>query len=148
MAGEAPLTLTGNLTADPEIRFTPGGSKVATVVVAQNSRVLNQATGEWKDSGAVFMRCNIWDEMAENVVKSLSKGTRVLVHGRLTQNRVTNDDGETRTYTDLRVDSIGPDLRYAQATVKKIARNVTDPSESAPAEPSSVEDGAKVKAPF
>jgi single-strand DNA-binding protein len=121
MAGETTLTVVGNLTAEPELRFTPSGVAVANFTVASTARTFDKASGEWKDGEALFLRCSIWREAAEHVSESLSKGTRVLVSGRL-RTRSYEKDGQTRYSTELDVDEVGPSLRWATAKVAKAAR--------------------------
>ena len=122
MAGETVLTLVGNLTADPELRFTPSGNPVASFTVASTPRTFDRAAGEWKDGQALFMRCSIWRDAAENVAESLTKGTRVIVQGRLVQRSFTTREGENRTVVEMQVDEIGPSLRYAKAQVTRQPR--------------------------
>lgn len=129
MAGETLLTVVGNLTADPELRFTPGGQAVANFTVASTPRVFKD--GEWKDGDALFMRCNVWRQMAENVAESLSRGSRVIVQGRLKQRAYDDRDGNRRTVMELEVDGVGPDLRYATATVNRASRSGADDSRDA-----------------
>ena len=122
MAGETVLTLVGNLTADPEIRFTPSGAAVASFTVASTPRTFDRQAGEWKDGETLFMRCSIWRDAAENVAESLTKGTRVIVQGRLVQRSYTTREGENRTVVEMQVDEIGPSLRYAKAQVTRQPR--------------------------
>ena len=122
MAGETVLTLVGNITADPELRFTPSGNPVASFTVASTPRTFDRAAGEWKDGHALFMRCSIWRDAAENVAESLTKGTRVIVQGRLVQRSYTTREGENRTVVEMQVDEIGPSLRYAKAQVTRQPR--------------------------
>ena len=122
MAGETMLTLVGNLTADPEMRFTPSGAAVASFTVASTPRTFDRAAGEWKDGETLFMRCSIWRDAAENVAESLTKGTRVIVQGRLVQRSYTTREGENRTVVEMQVDEIGPSLRYAKAQVTRQPR--------------------------
>lgn len=122
MAGETVLTLVGNLTADPEIRFTPSGAAVASFTVASTPRTFDRQAGEWKDGHALFLRCSIWRDAAENVAESLTKGTRVIVQGRLVQRSYTTREGENRTVVEMQVDEIGPSLRYAKAQVTRQPR--------------------------
>ncbi|WP_285487825.1 single-stranded DNA-binding protein [Amycolatopsis taiwanensis] len=122
MAGDTVITLVGNLTADPELRFTPSGAAVANFTVASTPRTFDRATGEWKDGEALFMRCNIWRQAAENVAESLTRGARVVVQGRLKQRSFETKEGEKRTVVELEVDEIGPSLRYATAKVNKVSR--------------------------
>ena len=122
MAGETVLTLVGNLTADPEIRFTPSGAAVASFTVASTPRTFDRQAGEWKDGHALFLRCSIWRDAAENVAESLTKGTRVIVQGRLVQRSYTTREGENRTVVEMQIDEIGPSLRYAKAQVTRQPR--------------------------
>lgn len=122
MAGETVITVIGNLTADPELRFTPSGAAVANFTVASTPRMFDRQTNEWKDGEALFLRCAIWREAAENVADSLHKGARVIVSGRLKQRSFETKEGEKRTVVELDVDEIGPSLRYATAKVTKMNR--------------------------
>ena len=122
MAGETVITVVGNLTADPEMRFTNSGAGVANFTVASTPRTFDKASGEWKDGEALFLRCTAWRQLGENVAESLKRGTRVIVVGRLKQ-RSYEKDGEKRTVYELDVDEVGPSLRYATATVEKMARS-------------------------
>ncbi|BDH59776.1 hypothetical protein MTP03_47150 [Tsukamurella sp. PLM1] len=108
MAGDTVITVIGNLTADPELRFTPSGAAVANFTVASTPRTFDRNTNEWKDGEALFLRCNIWREAAENVAESLTKGTRVIVSGRLKQRSYDDREGQRRTVVELEVDEIGP----------------------------------------
>lgn len=123
MAGETPVSIVGNLTADPELRYTPQGHAVASFTVASTPRNYDKASGEWKDGDALFMRCSVWKAYAENVVESLVRGARVIVTGRLKQRSFETREGEKRTVVELDVDEIGPALRYATAKVMKVARS-------------------------
>ncbi|OHV49328.1 single-stranded DNA-binding protein [Pseudofrankia sp. BMG5.36] len=125
MAGETTITLVGNLTADPEIRFTQNAVPVASFTVASTPRTLDRATGQWKDGEPLFLRCSIWRQPAEHVAESLTKGTRVIVTGRLKQRMYETREGEKRTVFELDVDEIGPSLRYATAKVVRAARGTT-----------------------
>ncbi|QIS23749.1 single-stranded DNA-binding protein [Nocardia terpenica] len=122
MAGDTVITVIGNLTADPELRFTPAGAAVANFTVASTPRVFDRNTNEWKDGEALFLRCNIWREAAENVAESLTRGSRVIVSGRLKQRSYETREGEKRTVVELEVDEVGPSLRYATAKVNKTTR--------------------------
>ncbi|HEV7208258.1 MAG TPA: single-stranded DNA-binding protein [Mycobacteriales bacterium] len=122
MAGETVITVIGNLTGDPELRFTPSGAAVANFTVASTPRMLDKATNEWKDGDALFMRCAIWRQAAENVAESLTRGARVIVSGRLKQRSYETKEGEKRTVVELDVDEIGPSLKYATAKVNKTTR--------------------------
>ncbi|MGW4530490.1 MULTISPECIES: single-stranded DNA-binding protein [unclassified Nocardia] len=120
--GDTVITVIGNLTADPELRFTPAGAAVANFTVASTPRVFDRNTNEWKDGEALFLRCNIWREAAENVAESLTRGSRVIVSGRLKQRSYETREGEKRTVVELEVDEVGPSLRYATAKVNKTTR--------------------------
>ncbi|KIQ11028.1 single-stranded DNA-binding protein [Rhodococcus sp. Leaf7] len=122
MAGETVITVVGNLTADPELRFTPAGAAVANFTVASTPRTFDRQSNEWKDGDALFMRCNIWREAAENVAESLTRGARVVVTGRLKQRSYETREGEKRTVVELEVDEVGPSLKYATAKVNKVSR--------------------------
>ena len=122
MAGETVITVIGNLTGDPELRFTPSGAAVASFTVASTPRTLDKATNEWKDGEALFLRCSIWRQAAENVAESLQKGMRVIVSGRLQQRSYDTKEGEKRTVIELQVDEIGPSLKYATAKVNRTTR--------------------------
>jgi len=122
MAGETVITVIGNLTADPELRFTPSGSAVANFTIASTPREFDRATNEWKDGEALFLRCSIWREAAENVAETLDKGMRVIAQGRLRTRSYDTKEGERRTVMELEVDEIGPSLRFASAKVTRTAR--------------------------
>lgn len=123
MAGETTITVIGNLTADPELRFTPSGAAVANFTVASTPRTFDRQSNEWKDGDTLFLRCSIWREAAENVAESLTKGTRVIVSGRLVQRSYETREGEKRTVYELQVDEVGPSLRYASAKVTRTQRS-------------------------
>ncbi len=122
MAGETVITVIGNLTNDPELRFTPSGAAVASFTVASTPRMLDKATNEWKDGDALFLRCSVWRQAAENVAESLQRGARVVVTGRLKQRSFETKEGEKRTVVELDVDEVGPSLKYATAKVTKASR--------------------------
>jgi single-strand DNA-binding protein len=122
MAGETNITLVGNLTADPELRFTPSGAPVANFTVASTPRTFDRQSGEWKDGDAMFLNCSVWRQAAENVAESLTKGMRVVVQGRLKSRSYETREGERRTVFEVEVDEVGPSLRYASA---KITRNAS-----------------------
>ncbi|MEV0948598.1 single-stranded DNA-binding protein [Rhodococcus sp. NPDC049939] len=122
MAGDTVITVIGNLTADPELRFTPAGAAVANFTIASTPRTFDRQTNEWKDGEALFLRCNIWREAAENVAESLTRGSRVIASGRLKQRSYETREGEKRTVVELEVDEIGPSLKYATARVNKASR--------------------------
>jgi single-strand DNA-binding protein len=122
-AGDVTITVIGNLTDDPELRFTPSGAAVAKFRIASTPRVLDRQTNEWKDGEPLFLTCNIWRQAAENVAESLQRGTRVIVSGRLRQRSYETREGEKRTVMELEVDEIGPSLKYATAKVQKMQRS-------------------------
>ena len=123
MAGETTITVIGNLTGDPELRFTPSGAAVANFTVASTPRTFDRQSNEWKDGDTLFLRCSIWREAAESVAESLTKGTRVIVQGRLVQRSYETREGEKRTVYELQVDEVGPSLRYATAKVTRTQRS-------------------------
>jgi single-strand DNA-binding protein len=125
MAGETVITIIGNLTNDPELRFTPSGAAVANFTVASTPRTFDRQSNEWKDGETLFMRCSVWREAAENVAESLTRGTRVIVSGRLRSRTYDTKEGEKRTVVELDVDEIGPSLRYATAKVNRTQRGST-----------------------
>ena len=119
MAGDTTLTIIGNLTGDPELRFTPSGAAVANFTVASTPRMYDRNSGEWKDGETLFMRCSVWRDAAENVAESLGRGTRVIVSGRLKARSYETREGEKRTVFEIDVDEVGPALRYATAKVTR-----------------------------
>ncbi|RSM51427.1 single-stranded DNA-binding protein [Actinoplanes sp. ATCC 53533] len=123
MAGETTITVVGNLTDDPELRFTPSGAAVAKFRIASTPRTLDRQSGEWKDGEPLFLACNVWRDAAEHVAESLQRGARVIVQGRLRQRSYETREGEKRTVYELEVDEIGPSLRYATAKVQKMSRS-------------------------
>ena len=123
MSGETVITVIGNLTGDPELRFTPSGAAVANFTVASTPRTFDRQSNEWKDGDTLFLRCSIWREAAESVAESLTKGTRVIVTGRLVQRSYETREGEKRTVYELQVDEVGPSLRYATAKVTRTQRS-------------------------
>jgi single-strand DNA-binding protein len=123
MAGDTVITVIGNLTGDPELRFTPSGAPVANFTIASTPRTFDRQSNEWKDGDTLFMRCSIWREAAENVAESLTKGTRVIASGRLVQRSYETREGEKRTVVELQVEEIGPSLRYASAKVTRAQRS-------------------------
>ncbi len=122
MAGETVITVVGNLTADPELRFTPSGAAVASFTIASTPRTFDRQSNEWKDGEALFLRCSIWRQAAENVAESLTRGMRVVVQGRLQQRSFETREGEKRTVIEMQVDEVGPSLRYATAKVNRTQR--------------------------
>ena len=125
MAGETPITVIGNLTADPELRFTPSGAAVANFTVASTPRTFDKQTTEWKDGEALFLGCSVWRQAAENAAESLVKGMRVIVSGRLKARSYETREGEKRTVFEIDVDEVGPSLKYATAKVNKTSRSGT-----------------------
>ncbi|MDG4822137.1 single-stranded DNA-binding protein [Asanoa sp. WMMD1127] len=123
MAGDTTITVIGNLTDDPELRFTPSGAAVAKFRVASTPRIMDRQTNEWKDGEPLFLSCTVWRQAAENVAESLQRGARVIVSGRLKQRSYETREGEKRTVIELEVDEIGPSLRYATAKVQKMSRS-------------------------
>jgi single-strand DNA-binding protein len=120
MAGETVITVVGNLTADPELRYTQNGLPVANFTVASTPRNMNRQTNEWEDGEALFLRCSIWREAAENAAATLTKGARVIVQGKLKQRSYETKEGENRTVIELDVEEVGPSLKYATAEVTRI----------------------------
>jgi single-strand DNA-binding protein len=121
-AGDTVITIIGNLVDDPELRFTPSGAAVAKFRIASTPRVMDRATNEWKDGDSLFLTCNVWRQAAENVAESLTKGTRVIVSGRLRQRSYETKEGEKRTVYEIEVDEVGPSLRSATAKVNRANR--------------------------
>ncbi|MGO4856905.1 single-stranded DNA-binding protein [Arthrobacter sp. 2MCAF14] len=122
MAGETTITVIGNLTSDPELRFTPSGSAVANFTVASTPRTFDRQSNEWKDGETLFLRASVWREAAENVAESLTKGMRVIVSGRLKSRSYETKEGEKRTVVELEVEEIGPSLRHAKAKINRTQR--------------------------
>lgn len=127
--GETTLTVVGDLTGDPDLRFVPSGAAVATFTIASTARTYDRASGQWKDGEALFLRCVAWRALAEQITESLAKGTRALVNGRLRQREYEDKDkdGIKRTVVELDVEEIGPSLKYATATVTKATRATASP---------------------
>lgn len=123
MSGETSITVIGNLTADPELRFTPSGAAVANFTVASTPRQFDRQANEWKDGDTLFLRCSAWRDMAENIAESLTKGTRVIVTGNLVQRSYETREGEKRTVYELQVQEVGPSLRNASAKVTRAQRS-------------------------
>ncbi|MDR6863191.1 single-stranded DNA-binding protein [Phycicoccus sp. 3266] len=123
MAGDTVITVIGNITGDPELRFTPSGAAVANFTVASTPRQFDRQSNEWKDGETLFMRCSVWRDAAENVAESLQRGTRVIVTGRLKSRSYETKEGEKRTVIEMEVDEVGPSLRYATAKVNKTQRS-------------------------
>jgi single-strand DNA-binding protein len=121
-AGDTPITVVGNLVADPELRFTPAGQPVATFRIASTPRLMDRQTNEWKDGDSLFLSCNVWRQAAENVAESLQRGMRVIVTGRLKQRNYETKEGEKRTVYEVEVDDVGPSLRNASAKVTRANR--------------------------
>lgn len=158
MSGETVITVVGNLTADPELRYTQSGLAVANFTIASTPRTFDRQANEWKDGDALFLRASVWREFAEHVAGSLTKGSRVIAQGRLKMRQYETKEGERRTSTELEIDEIGPSLRYATAQVTRTQSNrgtgggYGAPSEepwasSAPADPSTAAGGWADAAP-
>ena len=123
MAGETPITVVGNLTADPELRFTPSGAAVANFTVASTPRTFDRQSNEWKDGEALFINCSVWRQAAENAAESLVRGMRVIVSGNLKARSYETREGEKRTVFEIDVQEVGPSLKYATAKVQKTTRS-------------------------
>lgn len=121
-AGDTQITIVGNLTADPELRFTPNGQPVANFTVASTPRVFDKQANDWRDGDSLFLRCNVWRQPAEHCAETLTRGMRVIVQGRLRQRSYENREGEKRTVYEVEVDEVGPSLRNATAKVTKAQR--------------------------
>src|SRR6476659_6185968 len=156
MSGETVITVVGNLTGDPELRFTPSGAAVANFTIAATPRTFDKQTNEWKDGDTLFLNCSIWRQAAENVAESLQKGMRVVVQGRLKQRSYETREGEKRTVVELDVEEIGPSLKYATAKVARVQRSGgggygssggDDPWASSPAQSGGQQGGAPQGAP-
>lgn len=122
MAGDTPITVIGNLTADPELRFTPSGHAVASFTVASTPRHFDKQSNEWVDDEALFMRCSIWRQQAENVAEGLTRGTRVVASGRLVQRSFETREGEKRTIIEMQCDEVAASLKYATVRVTRTSR--------------------------
>lgn len=131
MSGETTITLIGNLTSDPELRFTPSGSAVANFTIASTPRTFDKNSNEWKDGETLFLRASVWREVAENVAESLTKGMRVIAEGFL-KSRTYEKDGEKRTVIEFEIQEIGPSLKYANAKVNRTQRSGGTNSGTAP----------------
>lgn len=127
-AGETPITIVGNLTDDPELRFTPAGVPMAKFTIASTPRVFDKTTNQWRDGTALFLRVTAWRESAEHAAETLTKGTRVIATGRLVQHNWQTEQGENRSMLGLDLDEIGPSLRFATAKVTKTQRNASAPA--------------------
>ena len=123
MAGETPITVVGNLTSDPELRFTPSGAAVANFTVASTPRQFDRQTNEWKDQETLFLNCSVWRQAAENAAESLQRGMRVIVQGRLKARSYETREGEKRTVFEIDVEEVGPSLKMATAKVTKTTRS-------------------------
>lgn len=131
MAGETTITIIGNLTADPDLRYTNTGTAVVNLTIASTPRQFDREAGQWRDGDAMFLRGTAWAQHAEHIADTLAKGTRVIAQGRLRQRSFTTDEGDKRTVIELDIDEIGPSVRYATATVHKPDRTNSDNRESA-----------------
>jgi single-strand DNA-binding protein len=141
MAGDTQITIVGNLTADPELRFTPSGAAVANFTVASTPRQFDRQSGEWKDGEALFMRCNIWRKPAENVAETLARGSRVIVSGYLKQRSYETSEGEKRTVVELEVDEVGPSLKFVTAKLTTVSGGFS-PDSTNPGQASTTAPGA------
>ncbi|UVK61377.1 DNA binding protein [Microbacterium phage Gingerbug] len=137
MAGETIITVVGNLTADPELRYTQNGRAVANLTIASTPRTFDKQANEWKDGQALFMRASVWQDFAEHVAGSLHKGSRVIAQGRLVQRSYQDREGNNRTSIELEIDAIGPDLRYATAQVTRATQGQGRGGGQAQAQPTS-----------
>ncbi|MGV9386078.1 single-stranded DNA-binding protein [Nonomuraea sp. NPDC003707] len=122
MSGETTITIIGNLTGDPELRYTQTGTAVAGFTIASSARTYDKQVEQWKDGEVLFMRCSAWRDLGEHVTESLTRGTRVIASGRLRMRTYETSDGDKRTITEMTVDEIGPSLRFATAKPQKAAR--------------------------
>ncbi|GAA1005484.1 single-stranded DNA-binding protein [Acrocarpospora pleiomorpha] len=132
MSGETTITVIGNLTGDPELRYTTGGVAVASFTVASTARTYNKQIEKWEDGDALFLRCSAWRDLGENTCESLTRGSRVIVSGRLRMRTYDTSDGEKRTVFELTVDEIGPSLRFATCDIKKAGRTNGAPGQARP----------------
>jgi single-strand DNA-binding protein len=148
MSGESPITIVGNLVGDPELRFTPSGQAVATFRVASTPRFLDKASNEWKDGDSLFLSCNAWRSMAENVAESLQRGMRVVVTGRLKQRSYETKQGEKRTVYEVDVDDVGPSLKSASAKVIRSERSQGESRPAATTRPAGDDSGFSDEPPF
>ena len=123
MSAETVITVVGNLTADPDLRFTSSGAPVVNFTVASTPRTFDRQTGEWKDQETLFLRCSIWRQAAENVAETLTRGMRVMVQGRLRQRSFETKEGEKRSVVQMEADEVAASLRYATAKVNKVSRS-------------------------
>ena len=139
MSGETVITIVGNLTADPELRWTQSGSPVASFTIASTPRSFDRQSAEWKDGETLFMRCTAWREMAENIAETLRKGSRTMVRGRLVQRSFETREGDRRTVVELQADEVGVSLRYARAQVTRTGGQQGQPAAGSAFAPASVE---------
>lgn len=148
MAGDNQITIAGNLTDDPELKYTPNGAAVVNFTVAWSPRYKDESTGEWKDGDTSFFRCNAWRSLAENVAESLTRGTRVVVAGRLKQRSWETQEGERRSVFEIEVDEVGPSLKWATARVEKTSRSGSGGSWSDNKAPAAAPVGASEETPL
>ena len=141
MSGETPITLTGNLTSDPELRFTPTGQAVAKFRIASTPRAFDKQANEWKDGDSLFLDCSVWRQAAENVAESLTRGMRVIVTGRLKQRSYETREGEKRTVYEVDVDDVGPSLKNASAKVMRSERSQGGQQAAPAADPRAAKGG-------
>ena len=138
MASETTITVIGNLTADPELRFTTAGAAVANFTIASTARYFDREANQWRDGQALFLRCNVWREAAENVTETLKRGARVIAQGRMKQRNYETREGEKRTVIELEVDEIGASLRFATAQITRPNRGAVPEEEAVATEPVAV----------
>jgi single-strand DNA-binding protein len=129
MSGDTTITAVGNLTADPELRYTPSSKAVCNFTVASTPRVYDKQSREWREGDPLFLRCNLWNQPAENAAESLSRGSRVIVTGKLKQRSFETKEGEKRTVMEVDVEEIGPSLRFATARVEKAGKSTPKPAD-------------------
>ncbi|MEV4888761.1 single-stranded DNA-binding protein [Nonomuraea sp. NPDC055795] len=148
MSGETTITIIGNLTGDPELRFTGTGTAVASFTIASSSRAYNKQVEQWQDGEVLFMRCSAWRDLGEHVAESLTRGTRVIATGRLRMRTFETSDGDKRTVIEMTVDEIGPSLRFATAKPHKAARSAHNGHDNGTGDPWANTAPAGDKPPF
>jgi single-strand DNA-binding protein len=135
MAGETIITIIGNLTSDPELRYTQSGLAVASFTIASTPRTFDRNTNDWKDGETLFLRCSAWKELGENVAGSLAKGSRVIAQGALVQRSYETKEGEKRTSIEFQVNDIGAELRNATVSITRTSRSQSTSATSRATEP-------------
>ena len=148
MSGETVITVVGNLTDDPELRYTPSGAAVCKFRIASTPRFMDKQSQQWKDGDPLFLACSVWRDAAENVAGSLQRGARVIVQGRLRQRSYETREGEKRTVIELEVDEVGPSLKWASAKVQKMSRSSGGTSQSASSNSNSAPAGGSSDDPW